>query len=82
MKIYVGTELRHGRSGVEARAPSIHLTSHGLDEEGALNSLQRGIVAWCEGLESRGKLDYAIRAKKLKWIPEGDSISVELERLS
>jgi len=82
MKVYVPAELRHGRSGVEARSPSLHLTSHGRDEEEALHSLRRGIIAWCKGLESRGKLDHILRDKKLKWLAEGDSISVELERLN
>lgn len=79
MKINVETELRHGRSGIEARAPALHLASHGLDEKEALSSLERGIVVWCRGLQSRGKLERAMKAKKMKWSPDGESIVVELE---
>jgi len=82
MKIHVSTELRQGRSGMEARAPQLHLTSHGHDVRTALESLQGGIMAWCKGLELMGELEKALRRSRLKWEPDGESIIVELEGLS
>jgi hypothetical protein len=81
MKIYVNTELRHGRSGVEARSPDLRLTSHGLDEQEALQSLQRGILAWCHGLQSLGKLEKVLRHKQLKWESNGRSLAIELVKV-
>jgi hypothetical protein len=80
MKIYVKAELGHGRSGVEARSPDLRLTSHGLDEQEALQSLQRGILAWCQGLQSMGRLEKALRRKQLKWEPNGETLTIELKR--
>jgi len=82
MKIYVSTELRYGRSGVEARAPHLRLTSHGPDAQTALRSLQGGILAWCKGLELLGELEKALGRSKLRWEPDGESIILELEDLS
>ena len=82
MKIHVNTELRQGRSGVEARAPQLRLTSHGPDVQTALASLQGGILAWCKGLELMGELEKALGRNQLKWEPDGESIIVELEGLS
>lgn len=79
MKLNVKAEIRQGRSGVEARSPNLSLTSHGQDEQEALESLQRGIVAWCKGLQSLGKLEKALRQKQLVWEHHGQSITVELE---
>ena len=83
MKIYLDVEMRFGgRSGVEARSPDLRLTSHGIDEQEALHSLRRGIVAWCEGLQSLGKLEKALREKRLHWEDDGKSIIVELRQLT
>jgi len=83
MKITISAELRHGgRSGVEARAPQLRLTSHGIDNETALESLRKGIVAWCNGLRSIGKLEKAVRYRKLKWEPDGEGIELELQNSS
>ena len=81
MIIYVDTELGHGRSGVEARSPDLRLTSHGLDEQEALQSLQRGILAWCHGLQSLGRLEKVIRHKQLKWEPNGGALTIELKKV-
>lgn len=80
MKVFVNTELRFGgKSGIEARAPDLHLTSHGLDEQEALQSLQHGILAWCQGLQLSGKLEKTLKQKQLEWEPNGESILVELK---
>lgn len=79
MKLNVKAEIRQGKSGIEVRSPDLQLTSHGLDEQEALESLQRGIIAWCEGLRSLGKLEKVLRQKQLVWEHDGESIAVELE---
>ena len=80
MKITLNVELRFGgRCGVEARSPDLRLTSHGVDKEEALQSLQRGIVAWCQGLQAIGKLEKVLKRKRLEWEYNGESISVELK---
>ena len=79
MRVYIHTEIRHGRSGIEARAPGLRLTSHGPDAEAALQSLQRGIVAWCQGLESVGELESVLKRNQIRWERDGESIVVELE---
>ena len=83
MKILINTELRFGgRSGVEARSPDLFLTSHGIDEQEALRSLERGILAWCYGLQSLGKLETTLKQKQLKWEENGENIILELNNLS
>jgi hypothetical protein len=78
VKLTVNVEVQSGgKSGTEARAPSLHLTSYGPDETEALELLKRGIAAWCQGLQSVGKLDKALRERKLRWDPNGTSLDVE-----
>lgn len=78
MKIYVEAKLRKGRSGIEARTPDLRLTSHGLDADTAIQSLQRGILAWCKGLETLGELENALKRNRLNWEPDGEGIMVEM----
>ena len=80
MKLHISVEIRNGRSGVEARSPELKLTSHGLDEQEAMASLQKGIIAWIEGLQSLDKLEQVIKSKQLKWESDGPSIIVEMEK--
>lgn len=79
MKVAIDIEIRHGgRSGVEARVPELRLTGHGYDEEQAKESLRRGVVAWCEGLQSIGKLEEALRGKKIFREDNGGLLDIEL----
>jgi hypothetical protein len=80
VKLHISVEIRNGRSGVEARSPELKLTSHGLDEQEAMASLQKGIIAWIEGLQSLDKLEQVIKSKQLKWESDGPSIIVEMEK--
>lgn len=83
MKVLIDTELRFGgRSGVEARSPTLRLTSHGLDEQEALESLRHGILAWCEGLQSLGKLEKVLKQKNIYFESDGKTIAVELHPLA
>jgi hypothetical protein len=79
MKIFVNAELRYGgRSGVQARSPDLNLTAHGIEEQDALQSLKRGIIAWCDALRSRGKIEEVLKRKRLNWEMNGDATTVEL----
>lgn len=79
MKIVINAELGFsGRSGVEARSPDLRLTSHGLNEQDALQSLKRGITAWCAGLQSMGKLEEVLKAKNIHWEDNGGALDIEL----
>ena len=80
MKLLIEVELRFGgRSGVEARSPDLRLTSHGVDEKEALESLRHGIVAWCEGLQLLGRLEQVLKQKGMNWQTDAGSIVVELQ---
>ena len=79
MKVAIYVEIRHGgRSGVEARVPELRLTGHGYNEEQAKESLKRGVVAWCAGLQSMGKLEEALIDKKICREDNGESLDIEL----
>lgn len=83
MKIRVDVETRTGgRSGIEARSPDLGLTSHGIDEQEALKSLKRGIVAWCNGLQSLDRLERALKGKRLHWEADGKDIEIDLRILA
>ena len=82
MKIHLFIDLGSGRSGIEARSPELKLTSHGVDEQDAIKSLQRGIVAWGESLNTLDILTETLKRQQLKFEPNGQSIVVELEKRS
>ena len=71
-----------GRSGIEARSPDLRLTSHGIDEQEALQILTRSIVAWCDGLQSLDKLEKTLKGKRLHWEADGKDIEIELHILT
>lgn len=79
MKIVVKAELQQTRSGVEARSPEIALTSYGLDEREAMESLRRGILAWCEGLRAVQKFDNVLKTRHLKCETGGEGLLVEIK---
>lgn len=78
MKVTIMAEIKQTKTGIEARSPELHLTSHALDRNEAIESLRRGVLAWCIGLQSLGKLDKAINQRQLKWESNGASVEVEL----
>jgi len=78
MKLNIVAETRQiTRGGIEARVPELYLTAHGLDKEEALQSLKRGIVAWCEGLQSAGKLEKALKHKKIDYDADSAALIVD-----
>ena len=83
MKIHVNAELRRGgRSGVEVRCPELRLTSHGVDDDDALLSLKRGIVAWAYGLQAQGGLETTLKRRGVRWESDGEAISVEVAHVT
>lgn len=78
MKLNVVAETRITKRGnIEARAPELHLTAHGINELKALESLKQGILAWCNGLNTIGKLDQTLNRKHINWSQEGSGIHLE-----
>ena len=82
MKISFDVQLREGRSGIEARSPVLKLTGHGLSQEDALESLKRGVFAWCLGLQKAGILESVLKRRKIDFQTDGHSIVVELDDIS
>jgi hypothetical protein len=78
MKLNIMAEVNDIRNGIEARAPDLRLAAYGMNQEDALQSLKRGIIAWCEGLQSLDKLEKALKGKRLHWEVDGKEIEVEL----
>lgn len=81
MKIQLDAQLRPIRPGIEAYAASVHLTGHGRDAEEALDSLRRGVRAWCIGLQCAGELERVLRRRGIPWESDGDTITVDLRRI-
>jgi len=79
MKISLGATLREGRSGIEARNQIIRLTGHGLSQDDAIESLKRGISAWCYGLREAGILENVLNRKGIEFIKDGESILVDIK---
>lgn len=78
MKISFDVQLREGRSGVEARNVILGLTGHGIKQDAAVESLQRGILAWCLGLRKAGILENVLERKGITFHRDGNSIDIEI----
>jgi hypothetical protein len=78
MKISFDVQLREGKSGVEARNAAIRLTGHGIRQEDAVESLKRGILAWCLGLRKAGILENVLERKGIVFHADGNSIGIEI----
>jgi hypothetical protein len=76
MRIYVLSTLATIKSGVEARSPELRITSHGRDGKQALESLRRGVSAWCEGLRRAGGLQEALERRGVRYDQEGEDVDV------
>jgi len=76
MRIYVLSTLATIKGGVEARSPELRIAGHGRDEKQALESLRRGVSAWCEGLQRAGGLERVLEQRGLRHDGDGDELSV------
>jgi len=79
VKVLVEAEMRGIRAGTEAYAHQLHLAGHGVDAAEAVESLRRGVLAWCKGLLRLGELEPALKARRTRWEEDGDDmLSVEV----
>jgi hypothetical protein len=78
MRIYVLPRLAKIKGGIEARCPELKIAGHGRDEIQALESLRRGIAAWCDGLRRAGRLEDAVRQRGLRLDSGGEDLAVVL----
>jgi len=76
MKVVVRAEFQRIRAGVEARCSALRLSGHGRDTKDATESLRRGILAWCVGLEQAGELEQALKRRGLEWEKDGNGLVV------
>ena len=82
MKLKLIAETRSVKGGIEARSPDLRLAAHGIDEDDALFSLKRGILAWCAGLQSIGRLEEALKRNKISYEDSNSVFDVEFCRNS
>lgn len=79
MRLILGAELSPIKAGLQARCPSVGLAGHGRDAREAIDSLQRGILAWCRGLEAVSLLDSVLADRGLQAEESrGESIMVDI----
>jgi hypothetical protein len=77
MKVVLDARVREIRGGIEARVSAIRLAGHGSDIDGALESARIGVLAWCIGLRSRGRLEPILNECGIVW--EGDPNEIEIQ---
>lgn len=80
MKLSIVAETKMVKGGIEARSPDLRLTAHGIDEEDALLSLKRGIIAWCAGLQSMGRLEDVLKKNKIQYEDDNSSLNIDVRR--
>ena len=78
MKLLVSATVEPIKNGVAVRCPQLRLVGHGKEQVEAVESLRRGIRAWCLGLQRSGRLESALGRRGMKWQPDGDGLMVEV----
>lgn len=63
MELELRTNVRNIKSGVEARAETLGLTTHGKDESEALANLHKVALTWCFSLLRINGLDNALATR-------------------
>jgi hypothetical protein len=66
------------RGGVLARCERLRLAGGGRSQAEAVASLRRGVAAWCAGLERQHALDDALERRGVRWVDDGDRLTVEV----
>jgi hypothetical protein len=77
MRIYLRTDVRPIKAGVEARVPELRLTTHGEDRQEALQRLEKAILTWCFTLQRTDHLERALRRQGVRWEPV-DNVGIEI----
>jgi hypothetical protein len=72
MKIHIAVETTPIKGGIEARVPALRLVGHGRKMGEATDCLQRGVLAWCRGLQATGQLQQTLASKGIA-VEEGDA---------
>jgi hypothetical protein len=78
MRVLITPAFADVRPGIEARSPLLELAGHGHDRASATDSLAKAVRAWCVGLEARGELESALRARGVRWDPTGTEMVIEI----
>jgi hypothetical protein len=78
MRVLITPAFADVRPGIEARSPLLELVGHGHDHASATDSLAKAVKAWCLGLEARGELESALRARGVRWDPTGTEMVIEI----
>jgi hypothetical protein len=78
MRVLITPAFADVRPGIEARSPLLELAGHGRDRASATDSLVKAVRAWCLGLEARGELESALRARGVRWDPAGTEVVIEI----
>ena len=76
MKVFIEAQVKDWRFGCAAYDHRTGLTGYGIDEESALDSLQRAVAAWCNGLSQIGFLETSLTKKSIPVEPAGEGIIV------
>ena len=79
MRVMLPARLRPIKNGIEARSEELALAGHGRTAGEAVESLRRGVVAWCHGLQRRGELEPALERRRVRWERNGELVAVEIE---
>jgi hypothetical protein len=64
------------QNGAAAVAVALPLAGHGRDQDRAVASLMRGVLAWCHGLEATGALEGALGERGMRWRPGDGELTV------
>lgn len=76
--VTIEVQVRIGpiQNGAAAVAVDLPLAGHGRDQDRAVASLMRGVLAWCHGLEATGALEGALGDRGMRWRPGDGELTV------
>jgi hypothetical protein len=78
MHVTVEASVRETQRGVLAQCKSLRLTGGGRQTDEALESLRRGVTAWCSGLRRQDALTEALQRRGIHWTPDDGPLVVEV----
>ena len=74
--IEVRVRVEQIQNGTAAVAIELPLAGHGRDQDRAVGSLMRAVLAWCHGLEATGALEGALGGRGMQWRPGEGELTV------
>ena len=78
MHVTVEASIRETQRGVLAQCKSLGLTGGGRRTDEAVESLRRGVTAWCSGLRRQDALTEALQRRGIHWTPDDGPLVVEV----